>query len=171
MAFARDWIHGSISTHSAPARRRGWRPSPGGRGAPRLVATARNLYAIDVMSQSDEFQARLRTLEELRAAGIDPYPPRAHPTHTAAQVRALLQEREGDHVTVAGRIVGGLRPMGKLAFVHIQDGSGRIQLSIQRPVVGEEGWALLRRLHAGDIVEAAGETFHTQRGEPSVRVE
>src|SRR5947209_17522226 len=75
------------------------------------------------MSQSDEFQARLRTLEELRGAGIDPYPPRAHPTHTAAQVRALLQEREGDHVTVAGRIVGGLRPMGKLAFVHIQDGS------------------------------------------------
>src|SRR2546423_519191 len=157
------------------------------------------------MSQSDEFQARLRTLEELRAAGIDPYPPRAHPTHTAAQVRALLQEREGDHVTVAGRIVGGLRPMGKLAFVHVQDGSmpqaaeasgspqgwaeasaasgvprpkagerrlnGRIQLSIQRPVVGEEGWALFRRLHAGDVVEAAGETFHTQRGEPSVRVE
>jgi lysyl-tRNA synthetase class 2 len=138
------------------------------------------------MSQSDEFQARLRTLEELRAAGIDPYPPRAHPTHTAAQVRALLQEREGDHVTVAGRIVGGLRPMGKLAFVHLQDGSmpqaaeasaserrlnGRIQLSIQRPVVGEEGWALFRRLHAGDFVEAAGTTFHTQRGEPSVRVE
>src|SRR5437763_12932944 len=125
---------------------------------PRLVATARSLYAIGVMSGSDEFQARLRTLEELRAAGIDPYPHRAHPTHTAAQVRALLQEREGDHVAVAGRIVGGIRTMGKLAFVHIQDGSGRIQLSIQRPVVGEEGWALLRRLHAGDFVEAAGET-------------
>src|ERR671937_2756107 len=123
------------------------------------------------MSQSDEYQARLHALEELRAAGIDPYPPRAHPTHTAAQVRALLQEREGDHVTVAGRLVGGLRPMGKLAFVHLQDGSGRVQLSIQRPVVGDEGWALFRRLHAGDFVEAAGTTFHTQRGEPSVRVE
>src|SRR5205823_14859783 len=121
-----------IRTHFETARRRGWRPSPGERATSRLVATTRSLYAIGAMSGSDEFQARLRTLEELRAAGIDPYPPRAHPTHTAAQIRTLLQEREGDHVTVAGRIVGGLRPMGKLAFVHIQDGSGRIQLSIQR---------------------------------------
>ncbi len=119
---------------------------------------------------SDEFQARLQAAEELRAAGIDPYPPRAHPTHTAAEARALLDTREGDAVTVAGRIVGNVRAMGKLAFIHVQDGSGRIQISIQQPVVGEEGWALFKRLHAGDFVEAAGETFHTKRGEPSVRV-
>jgi len=126
------------------------------------------------MSQppSDEFQARLRTVEELRAAGIDPYPPRSHPTHTAAAVRALLSEREeGAHVTVAGRVVGGIRRMGKLAFIHLQDGSGHIQLSIQRPIVGEEGWTLFTKLSAGDYVEAEGKTFHTQRGEPSVRAE
>ncbi len=123
-------------------------------------------------SPSDEFQARLRTVEELRAAGIDPYPPRSHPTHTAAAVRALLSEgAEGSHVTVAGRVVGGIRRMGKLAFIHLQDGSGHIQLSIQRPIVGEEGWTLFTKLSAGDYVEAEGETFHTQRGEPSVRAE
>ncbi len=123
------------------------------------------------MVQPDEFQARLKALEELRGAGIDPYPPRSHPTATSAQVREMLAEREGDRVTVAGRIVGGIRPMGKLAFVHIQDGSGRIQLSFQRPVVGEEAWALFKLLHAGDFVEAEGETFHTKTGEPTVRVE
>ncbi len=121
------------------------------------------------MTPSDEYQARLQAAEELRAAGIDPYPPRARPTHTTAQARALLEEGEGDAVTVAGRIVGNVRRMGKLAFVHVQDGSGHIQLSIQRPLVGEEGWDLFKKLHAGDFVEATGETFHTQRGEPSVR--
>ena len=121
------------------------------------------------MTPSDEYQARLGAAEELRSAGIDPYPPRAHPTHTAAQVRVLLEAKEGDEVTVAGRIVGNVRRMGKLAFVHVQDGSGHIQLSIQRPVVGEDGWVLFKKLHAGDFVEAAGETFHTQRGEPSIR--
>jgi len=129
------------------------------------------LYATGVMipNPSDEFEARQKAADELRAAGIDPYPPRSHPTHTAAQALALLEQGEGDAVTVAGRIVGNIRIMGKLAFVHVQDGSGRIQLSIQRTIVGEDGWALFKRLHAGDFVEAAGETFHTQRGEPSVR--
>ncbi len=120
--------------------------------------------------RNDEFQARLAAGEELRASGIDPYPARSHPTHSAAQARALLDEREGDAVTVAGRLVGNLRTMGKLAFVHLQDGSGRIQLSIPRDVVGPEGWALYNTLHAADIVEAEGETFFTKRGEPSVRV-
>lgn len=124
------------------------------------------------MSTSDEYQARLRIVEELRAAGIDPYPPRAHPTHSIAQTRALLEQRDGDSVTITGRIVGGIRVMGKLAFLHLQDGSGRLQLSIQRPVLGDEAWqTVFKRLHSGDFVQAAGETFHTQRGEPSLRVE
>src|ERR687883_457739 len=89
------------------------------------------------MSQSDEFQARLRTLEELRAAGVDPYPPRAHPTHTAAQVRALLQEREGDHVTVAGRIVGGLRPMPE-KFHGLEDTEARYRQRYLDLLVNEE---------------------------------
>src|SRR5579885_1020409 len=105
-------------------------------------------------TQPDEFQARLQAVEELRAAGIDPYPPRSHPTHSAAQVRAMLETGEGDRVAVAGRIVGGIRRMGKLAFMHGQDGSGRIQLSIQRDAVGEQGWERFRRLHAADYVQA-----------------
>jgi len=122
------------------------------------------------IERNDEFQARLAAGEELRASGIDPYPPRAQPTHSAAETRALLDEREGDAVTVAGRLVGNLRTMGKLAFVHLQDGSGRIQLSIPRDVVGPEGWALYNKLHAADIVQAEGETFFTKRGEATVRV-
>ncbi len=123
------------------------------------------------MSQSDEFQARLQTIEELRARGIDPYPLRSAPTHTAQRVRAMLEEREGDRVDVAGRIVGQVRNLGKLAFMHLQDGSGRIQLVVQRNVVSSEDWELFKSLHAADFVEAAGETFRTKTGEPSIRVE
>lgn len=137
----------------------------------RLSCTQRhNSVLCGYMSQIDEFHARLETVEELRSEGIDPYPARAHPTHTAVAARRLLEHAEGEQVTVAGRLVGGIRPMGKLAFVHLQDGSGQIQLSVQRPIVGEDGWRLFKRLHAGDFIEASGETFRTQRGEESVRV-
>lgn len=72
-------------------------------------------------------QQRLAKLERLRAAGIDAYPPRTQRTHPIRAVLAgfdQLMER-GERVTVAGRIIGARRVLGKLAFAHIADESGR----------------------------------------------
>src|SRR6185436_6916421 len=106
--------------------------------------------------------------------GIDPYPPRANRTHTIAAVLEsfdALAER-GERLTLAGRVVGARRIMGKLAFAHIQDGSGTIQLWISRADLGDEWFDRFRDdLDTFDIVQATGTLRRTQKGEPSLFVE
>jgi lysyl-tRNA synthetase class 2 len=126
------------------------------------------------MELNDLQQQRLAKLERLRAAGIDPYPPRANRTHTiAAALESFdsLAER-GDHLTLAGRIVGARRIMGKLAFAHIEDGSGTIQLWISRADLGDEWFERFRDdLDTFDIVQATGTLRRTKSGEASLFVE
>jgi lysyl-tRNA synthetase class 2 len=120
----------------------------------------------------NELQAqRLAKLERLRAAGIDPFPPRASRTHAIADVLANFDAlaESGEHVTVAGRLVGARRVMGKLAFAHIEDESGRLQLWISRADIGDAWFERFRdELDTFDIVQAAGTLRRTKTGEPSV---
>ena len=78
----------------------------------------------------EEYQNRLRKLEELRALGIDPYP---HSYVTTKKAQALAVAAEGkevghyddaaggktEHVFVSGRLVL-FRPMGKNIFAQVQ---------------------------------------------------
>ena len=92
------------------------------------------------MDERDEiFELRRDKAERLRALGIDPYPAHFHRSHLASDVLAQFRD-DGPpfQVTVAGRL-GVLRDLGKMAFVHLQDGSGRIQLQLRRdlsPAIG-----------------------------------
>ncbi len=115
-------------------------------------------------------EARLAKLARLRAAGIDPYPFRYERTHEAAALHARFDDLAGDEVAVAGRLVGGRRVLGKLGFVHLQDGSGRIQLYCRVDVLGPEGFALFKDLDIGDFVGARGALVRTRTGEVSVEV-
>lgn len=126
------------------------------------------------MELNDLQQQRLAKLERLRAAGIDPFPPRSARTHTIADVLAGFDAMvaEGTTVTLAGRIVGARRIMGKLAFAHINDGSERIQLWLSRGDVGDELFTRFREdLDTFDIIEATGTLRRTQKGEPSLFVQ
>ena len=122
-------------------------------------------------------QTRLEKLNQLREAGIDPYPWRVERTHNTAEALALLTAETGHSeggeepvVTVCGRVVG-LRDMGKTVFSHIEDGSGRIQLFINRDLVGETAHTIYRKqIDLGDFVQATGALFRTRTGEVSVRV-
>ena len=72
-------------------------------------------------------------------------------------------------VAVAGRIVLR-RIQGKVSFVQLQDGTGRIQLFIHQGTLGEpyeafKGWDV------GDIVGAEGVLMRTKTGELSVKVD
>src|SRR5215831_12759901 len=126
------------------------------------------------MELNDLQQQRLAKLERLRAAGIEPYPPRAERTHTiAAALRSFDALAEaGERVTIAGRIVGARRIMGKLAFAHAEDGTGRIQLWISRGDLGEEWFARFRDdIDTFDVIQATGSLRRTKTGEPSLFVE
>jgi lysyl-tRNA synthetase, class II len=117
----------------------------------------------------DPREARLTKLARLREAGVEPYPYAYARTHLAGDLHARYDSLEGQEVAVAGRLVGAKRVMGKLGFVHLQDGSDRIQLYF-RVDAGPEAFALFKELDTGDFVGARGTLMRTRTGEDTVEV-
>ena len=73
-------------------------------------------------------------------------------------------------VRVAGRLAAR-RGQGKVAFLDLDDRSGRIQLWASIDRLGEEAMAALLDLDLGDILGVAGPVTRTRRGELSVAVD
>ncbi len=80
-----------------------------------------------------------------------------------------LEER-GVRVAVAGRMMAK-RIMGKAAFTHLKDMSGKIQLFVQRDTLPEGLYAGFKKWDIGDIIGAEGVMFKTKTGELSVKVD
>ena len=74
-----------------------------------------------------------------------------------------------DEVSVAGRVML-LRSFGKLVFVTLQDGSGRIQLFVDRRSLGDDAFAALGDVDLGDWIGAHGVVMTSKKGELSVKV-
>lgn len=117
---------------------------------------------------------RREKLAALRAQG-QAFPNDFHRDALAAEVHGLYGSRsdesleeEGAHVAVAGRIMAK-RIMGKASFVQIQDMSGRIQLYVQRDVIGVDEYKDFKTWDIGDIVGAEGMVFKTRTGELSIK--
>lgn len=118
----------------------------------------------------DITQQRLDKLARLRTRGIDPYPNRYHRTHTTKEAIALFeQDGSASNLRLAGRILAH-RNMGKVTFIDLQDGSGKIQAYFRSSELGEEKYELVRDLDIGDFVGASGELFRTKSGEITLRV-
>lgn len=61
------------------------------------------------------------------------------------------------------------RDMGKAAFAHVQDRTGKIQIYVRKDDVGEEAYARFKDLtDLGDILGVTGFPFKTRTGEPSL---
>ncbi|HEY3107588.1 MAG TPA: amino acid--tRNA ligase-related protein, partial [Chloroflexota bacterium] len=125
--------------------------------------------------EQEHRRVRLEKLAELERRGIDPFPMRVEATHSAAEALAAFRGEEGaeqPEVTVAGRIVGQIRDLGRLVFAHVADGSGSIQLMCRPKAMGDQQFDLLKRLiDPGDVVQACGRLVRTKTGEISVEVE
>ena len=126
---------------------------------------------------NDQQLVRRNKLVDLRGMGIDPYPRRLtrSRTHSAAEAIAAYQGGQlgaGESVTLAGRLVS-VRIMGKAAFAHIEDGSGRVQIYLKRDVLGEHVYdEYFRKLvDLGDFIEVTGAMFATRTGEVTCEVQ
>lgn len=107
-------------------------------------------------------------IKALREQGIDPYPRRFPVTHSAAEA---LKQPADTRVRCAGRVVL-LRLMGKAAFAHIKDGSGKIQIYVKKDAVGEKDYETFKKfLGVGDFLGVEGPLFVTKTGELTVSVE
>jgi len=123
----------------------------------------------------DIMQQKLNKLNELRAAGIEPFPYGYKRTHTTREAlntlemnKELLATQEFK-VKVAGRVMSK-RGMGKTCFMDLRDGSGKIQLFFR--VNNLEGkYEQVKNLDIGDIVGAEGKLFLTRTSEPTIEVQ
>jgi len=140
----------------------------------------------------EEFQNRSRKLKEIKDLGVEPYPHKFTPSTTAAELIAHYSDKTIGHseeaslgktpsVTLAGRLVL-FRAMGKNAFAHIQNGSGRIQIMFNRDQTEVEGFKpsgqgeeslnamkfLEKKIDLGDILGIEGNLFHTNKGELTI---
>lgn len=110
---------------------------------------------------------RLAHLETLKAAGHRPYGRAFERTGSLAEVRAAFAE--GLAVRVAGRVVA-VREMGKSVFAHLQDGTDKFQVYVQKNALGDESFAAFKAVDLGDFIGLEGELFTTRTGEQSVKV-
>ncbi|MBR2434472.1 MAG: lysine--tRNA ligase [Lentisphaeria bacterium] len=125
-----------------------------------------------VQKTDDIFAQRLAKLNDLYAAGAQPYGSRVDNITSSADAKAkyVPEQETQETVTVAGRIVA-FRVMGKAAFIHIKDEAGKIQLFVQRDQLGEDNYKAFKKLDIGDIITADGELFTTKTGEITVRMD
>lgn len=121
-------------------------------------------------------KVRLEKLNRLREQGIEAYPRRVERTHSIQEaVEAFLAQEEDPEApeiqaVLAGRI-RSVRPMGKVIFAHIEDGSGRIQLFFRANDIGVEQLDFFNQyFDLGDFVQASGKIFRTRSGEISLAV-
>lgn len=91
-------------------------------------------------------------------------------THHSKEIKDNFEELEGKKVSIAGRIMSR-RGHGKVSFMDLQDGEGKIQIFAKLDVLGEESYKDLSLLDLGDIVGITGEVFKTKAGEVSVKAE
>ncbi len=130
------------------------------------------------MQFDDLAQQRIAKLNDIRAAGVDPYPARARRTHTAAAALAAFAAAEPTatadtpplQVSIVGRLVA-LRAMGKASFGHLQDGSGRIQFYLRQDEIGVDRFEFFKNFDLGDFLQLDGYLFRTRTGEITIHVQ
>ncbi len=119
------------------------------------------------MPLEDFRKERIKKLEMLRKAGIDPYPAVSQRTHAIADALASFDAlADGKHsLVLAGRVMAK-REHGGLVFLDLNDGTGVFQVLIKRDTLGDERFQLLAdTLDIGDFIEVAGPLFVTKRQE------
>lgn len=136
---------------------------------------------------NQQMSDRLRKMESLREAGVNPFANGFSPTATCAQTLARAAETpppdmgaladDAPTFSVGGRVMAR-NHMGKAMFLRIRDrsvgvsesGPQTLQLYVRREVVGEETFQVMRQLDLGDIIGVDGPLFSTRTGEPTLMV-
>ncbi len=119
---------------------------------------------------------RLKKIEDLKARGVDPYPVDvSDDREPIGDVLSEFKDVAGEPgstlnklATIAGR-VRSMRLHGKVAFVDLEDQSGRMQAMFRADDVGEEQFnVFVNDVDEGDFIEASGSLGISKTGEKSI---
>lgn len=141
-----------------------------------LQNTTEGNIKIEQLDENEQIVQRKLKLTALREKGIaypndfvrDTLAHDIHSQHELLDHDALVEKNI--RVKIAGRMMTR-RVMGKAAFVHLQDMSGKIQLYIARDILSEPVYEAFKHWDLGDILGVEGIVFRTKTGELSVKVD
>jgi lysyl-tRNA synthetase class 2 len=112
-----------------------------------------------------------KKVQDLRARGLNLYPSGFRRDATIGEVidrfgnmGGAELEKRADSFTLAGRVMS-IRDFGKASFIHIKDGTGKLQAYIRRDRVGEEDFEIFKLIDIGDHVGLTGRLFRTKTDE------
>jgi len=117
-------------------------------------------------------QDLMKKVETFREMGINPYPNRFKVSHTLGEVVEAYKEEYDEskleaagEFTLAGRMIS-LRIHGRISFAHLRDYTGRLQILVERDVVGRDFYnKIFKKLDVGDFLGVKGTLFRTKTGE------
>jgi len=119
--------------------------------------------------REDIQKTKLEKLENIKNSGMEVYPQMCERTMKNAEALEKFDEIT-EEITLVGRVKSN-RPMGNVVFAHIEDGSGKIQLFLNKKIVGDELYKLFaKNVETGDFVQARGVLFKTKQDEKSLEV-
>ncbi len=126
-----------------------------------------------IENENNIFKQRVAKAQELEAQGVNPWGERFDGAEKCSELRAKFNPDAAPEVeqpaVAAGRLMA-VRLMGKSLFANLQDSSGRIQLFISKGEIGDDAFALFKKLDIGDIVGVSGQLFTTRTGELTIKV-
>ena len=130
--------------------------------------------AVEEVRLTDQQEVRIAKMNALREQGIDPFGKAFHRTSNSQLIKDEYSEKSAEEleslhaeVSIAGRIMQKRR-MGKLGFIHLLDREGKIQVVINKRIIGDEIYELFKASDLGDIIGIRGTVIKTQTGELSV---
>ena len=131
---------------------------------------------MQIKDDNEVIRQRRAQLEELRAAG-NAYPNDFRRNILASELHNRYGEKEREELeaetatfSLAGRLMSR-RVMGKVAFAHIRDMSGQVQLFIRRDGLPDGDYAAFKKWDVGDIIGVTGTVFRTKTGELSIQAD
>lgn len=130
--------------------------------------------AVEEVRLTDQQEVRIAKMNALREQGIDPFGKAFKRTSNTQLIKDEYSEKSAEEleslhaeVSIAGRIMQKRR-MGKLGFIHLLDREGKIQVVINKRIIGDEIYELFKVSDLGDIIGIKGIVIKTQTGELSV---
>jgi len=118
--------------------------------------------------------ARIKKIELLKEAGMDPYPVSVHCDYTISEIKNKFEQLEKtsaiENIWTIGRVMI-VRGQGAILFVVLNSGEERFQAVLKKDELDEKLFDLFTAtVDNGDFIGVKGSLFVTSRGEQSILI-
>ncbi len=127
---------------------------------------------METFGERMDFQNRLKSIEELKNMGINPYPHKYNISHTISEIlRENIDEiKQIQTISTAGRVMA-IRRHGRLSFADIWDEGVKLQCCFRADILGLDRYEFFKRyIGRGDFIGVCGQLFYTKTGELTLEV-